>query len=280
MNFKINPMRILITIVFLCSIGITTNYAQDIIITKDKKKIEARIVEINKMEVKYFEYDDPNELIFTMDRALISEIRYEFGRKEKEVNPELNEVYYMEDNPNNLKINFTAIADAVTILTYERSVSPASAYELSLKISGVGVNNETKKSGFGIAGAYKLKIGNLIKKNGSYRPKHLLAGTYFRPNLGINYTKIDENYYYDPNKYLYMNFGLDIGHQWIIQNTISLDFYFGFHYYGGSFDYDAGNDDPYREPYISDGDIFGYNNTATSAGFRVGFLFDGKKERR
>lgn len=62
-------------IVATCSL-----FAQDIIVTKDAKKIEATILEVSKSEIKYKEIDNPNGPTFILETDEISSIIYSNGK--------------------------------------------------------------------------------------------------------------------------------------------------------------------------------------------------------
>lgn len=267
-------MRLIALIAILVG-ACVSGVSQDIIILKDGKRIEAKILEVNDYEIRYNEFDDPNGIIFTIDRAMIKEIRYSFGRREKQENPEENALYYIDDKKDILKFNFTALADATTVLLYERGLQPFSSFEAAVKINGLGFNNDNEKSGFGLSAGYKVKIGSLFHKNQSFRPKHYLQGGYFKPGIGFNTVKAEYGQY---EKYSYVNFGFDIGHQWVFRNIFSLDLYFGLHYYGGNFD-ERGSGDVFFEDDFTDGDLTGIDNFAWAYGIRLGFLF-GTEERK
>ena len=255
--------------------------AQDVIILKTGKKVEAQIIEINDVEVKYHEYNDPDGIIFTMSRGKIREIRYATGRREKEEPEEMDAAYYVDDGKQSIKINFIALANATTILLYEYGLNPGSSLEAALKINGLGFNNDEGKSGFGIDLGYKVKMGSLFRKRDSYRPKHFLAGGYFKPVVGFNYVDFDDGYSY--NKYTYVHFGFGFGVQWILRNSIAIDLFLGWHYYGGSFDDYSGDTGSVGK--ISDGNLFGTENSAVSFGMNIGGVFgkgrtDNKKKKR
>lgn len=244
--------------------------AQDVIILKTGKRVEAHIIEINDVEVKYREYNDPDGIIFTMSRGKIREIRYETGRREKEVPEEMDEEYYVDDGKQAVKINFIALANATTVLLYEYGLNPGTSLEAALKINGLGFNNDEEKSGFGLDMGYKVKMGSLFRKRNTYRPKHFLAGGYFKPVLGFNYVKFDNGY--DYNNYTYVHFGFDFGVQWILRNAVAIDLFLGWHYYGGNFE-DKYSGDTGSGGYISDGNLFGGENSAVSFGMNIGGVF-------
>ena len=75
MNFKL-LQKILLVFVAILVAGYSVDLsAQDEIILKTGEKVEAQIIEINDVEVKYREYNDPDGIIFTMSRGKIREIR-------------------------------------------------------------------------------------------------------------------------------------------------------------------------------------------------------------
>lgn len=155
--------KLLFSLFLVGSIG-TIGFAQDIIVKKDGEKVKAKIVEIGDTQIKYYEFRDINNLLFTMDRALIKEIRFETGTKYKEERPGSSELYYLEDRINNIKVNFLALGDGDIILTYERAIDPGSSFEGTVKFYDIGNDENGDKSGFGIYGGYKLKFGNLSRR--------------------------------------------------------------------------------------------------------------------
>lgn len=262
----------------LLLVGFLSNIisAQDIIVRKDGEKIKAKIVEINDTQIKYYEFRDINNLLFTMDRALIKEIRYESGTKYKEERPGSSDLYYTEDRINNLKINFLTLGGGDLILTYERAIDPGSSLEGTIKFYGLGNDENRNRSGVGLYAGYKFKFGNLFKKSNEYRPKHILHGGYFRPVLGYSYATTTFSGISNRLKETdsYAHFGVELGKQWILRNAVSIDLYFGFHYFGGSFTSNDPNSDIFRRSAdIEGGDIVGGDNRAGSFGFRVGGLF-------
>lgn len=83
-------------------------YAQDIIVTTDAKKIEAKITEVSKSEIKYKENDNPNGPTFVLTTEEISSIIYANGKvviynqalqiTEKISNQEANTIAKQEEN--------------------------------------------------------------------------------------------------------------------------------------------------------------------------------------
>lgn len=255
-------------------------FAQDIITQNDGTKIDAKITELADDYVKFYHSNDPSKVEIKMNRSLIKEIEFEYGRKEATVQPGLNEAYFVNDHINNIKINFTAIANDATILSYERGIDPSSSFEGSLKLHGLGVADEIEdKSGFGLEGAYKVKFGKLFNKS-DYRPKHLLAGFFLKPTIGFSALKAEKQIWLNglqvksTRKYNYVHGGIDIGKQWILNNTLSLEPYLGLNYYGGSDKRDRTSCETCDRDFdIADGNMGGTNNTAGRFGINLGFTF-------
>lgn len=130
------------------------------------------------------------------------------------------------------------------------------------------------RRGVGIDFGYKMKLKSLFKKSGTYRPDHILHGSYAKPMIGFH-ALTKRNYSDSETDFKVMNVGLDIGKQWILNKTVSLDLHIGFHYYGGSIDRSntLGIFDEASGSFFQGGDLIGSNNTATSIGFRIGYLF-------
>lgn len=272
--------KIFVAIV-LFVISLMNVQAQDIITMKGGEIKEVKITELDEHKIKYYEYNDEDELIFTMERALVKEIEFGFGKKHIEVAPtKSNPHYFTGDKPHILKVNFTGIANNATILSYEKSIKPEYSFETSVKIVGLGINDVfTNETGVALDFGPKFKMKSILKKSDEYRPRHLLHGGYFKPTVGLNFIKVSG---IDESK-TFANFGLDIGKQWIFSNIISLDAFIGYHYLAGKttatrttgtdfFEY------TYEDSFVNTGDLTGYNNTAVTFGVKVGFLFDGKKK--
>ncbi|HFS67005.1 MAG TPA: DUF3575 domain-containing protein [Flavobacteriia bacterium] len=248
-------------------------YAQDVIIKKDGSKMEVIIKEVGDKTIKYVEPKDPNGIIFTIDKALIKEIKFSYGKQIAVKNPETNEGYYADDKINNFTLNFIAIGGNTLALGYERAIKPGQSLFTEAKIYGAGIKaaNEKSRSGFGLDLAYRLKVKSLFNTN-DYRPKHILHGSYFSPVLGFSSGtfEYDDNSY-NNYKHSIFHFGLQYGKQWILQNTMSIDASIGFHYYGGNAEQNEKNFEPVRL-----GNMIGNQNKLFSFNLRIGFLA-GKK---
>ena len=72
-------MKKLFLLVTIAATSIFT-FAQDIIVTKDSKKIDAKILEVSKSEIKYKELDNLEGPTFVLDVAEINSVIYSNGK--------------------------------------------------------------------------------------------------------------------------------------------------------------------------------------------------------
>lgn len=271
------------TFIFGCIVLMTASSlsAQDQIILKDGKKIDCIIKELSDSKVKYVEIEDANQIIFSLNRGQVREIKFSYGKVIEEEPDAINEAYFVDDHVSNLKIDFLSISRNAAILTYERSINPFSSWEVSAKYIGIGFNDSNAgydEKGFGLDLAYRIKLKSLTNKDG-YRPNHLLHGGYLRTAIGVASSTKKIFVWNQEDGSLdrtLVHLGLDIGKQWIIQNRISLDLYAGLHYYGGSENTTVTGTDVYYDRDFDHGDLRGNDNVAGALGFRVGYLFQKK----
>lgn len=250
--------------------------AQDEIVKKNGKKLSVWIKEVSDTQIKYIEVGDPNEIIFTIDRVLVQSVEFSYGKKMKTEEGEYSDEYFYDDKCHNLKLNFFAVRGNDVILTYERALSPQTAIETTLKILGFPFfDNGTDNKGIGIDVGYKMKLKSLFKKDGTFRPEHILHGSYLKPVLGFHGFNNERSFSGSTRtSYRLINLGLDLGKQWILNKTVSLDLFIGFHYYGGTEKRTVnGVTDDIGFNGFAIGDLAGGDNSAISFGLRVGYLF-------
>ena len=72
---------------------INSVHSQDIITQKNGEEIEVKITELGDDFVKFYYLEDPDQVEITMNRSLIRTIEFEYGRKEVEVQPGVDESY-------------------------------------------------------------------------------------------------------------------------------------------------------------------------------------------
>lgn len=151
----------------LLAIGTTTLFAQDIIITKESVRIDAKILEITDYEVKYLQYGDPNERVFNIKASNVASIMFENGevhtfnvqQSEPEGEKEdLSKIIQNEFDPSNYNGGTENYDSPISYITKPGSV----VYKQGLKI------NFDKKSGRYYYGNYMLnrrEFIQLLKQN-------------------------------------------------------------------------------------------------------------------
>lgn len=125
-------MRRLVSVVLflLCLMFV---YGQDIIVTKDAQKIEAKILEVSKNSIKYKEYNDLDGPVFILETSYINTILYSSGRVSLygDVNPETES--QKEQKQEDVAVTVTLEEDTVHIAysleEYSESTLPKLEYK-------------------------------------------------------------------------------------------------------------------------------------------------------
>ena len=250
--------------------------SQDIIMKKNNELIKCKIREIGLDEIKYNLPDYSADVMFTIDKDVITKIIFENG-KEMEFQKEMTNPANYEDNRKNiLKIDFLSPLTGNTTFAYERSLRPGRSVEATLGIIGLGLNNSDRN-----AGGVFTKFGYKLIKNPDFylrgmRYAHLLKGSYVKPELSLgffnhdNWMWRDYNNNYTSEKSRESVFSgtvqLVLGKQWIMDNAFAIDLFAGIGY-GFSTTEDF---TPYHYGYSVMDESF---PIAFSAGFKIGYLF-------
>lgn len=265
-------MKTKICTLLVCCIAYINSFSQDIIIKKDGKKLEVIIQKVTKNNIKYILFNDPNKVSYTIDKVLVTNVKFAYGDKGLDVkNPEKNPYYFADDKTQNILLNFSAFSGNTLALAYEKAINPGQSLMAELKLYGLGIKPDFEKgrTGFGLDLHYRLKTKSFFSKK-EYRPKHILHGPYFAPVIGFSTATISYNYLYNNTnkevKHSVFHFGIQYGNQWILQRKISIDTSFGFHYFAGS----QSNTDDF-EP-VRLGNMIGNGSQLFSFNIRVGFL--------
>lgn len=258
-------------------IGGNNIYAQDTIKKKNGEILKVVVKEINDTQIKYYHFDDPNQVLFTLDRMMVTDINFSYGKKYKEEEPLMTDEYFVDDANMALKLSISGLWWNSAILSFDKAINPKSGYQISAKIFGIGfgpsANDYEDVSGFGLELGYRLKFGGLKKKKWEYRPNHLLAGGYIMPVIGFNIIADETDY--RRNEFNVVHLGFNFGKQKVIQNQIIIDYYAGFSFFGGSQKSRSNGswDEVYDSGQLSAGDIFGSKNIAISLGLKMGLAF-------
>lgn len=264
---KTKSMLLILLTVFV-SAQITR--AQDQIHKKTKEVINCKVKEIGLDEIKYNRPGE-NEILYSISKDKISKIVLENGEEIVIKDNFRDSENYIDNKKNAIKIDFLAPLTGNTTFAYERSIRPGRSFEVTLGLIGLGVDpNDNNQAGFFVKGGYKfIKSPDFYLRGMRYA--HILKGSYVKPEIAFGYYSKD---FYDYDFYnnesraevisgaLFLN----LGKQWIYDNSFLMDIYFGVGY-----GFDSGpNDGDYHYGYSIAPNEF---PIAFQAGLKIGFLF-------
>ncbi len=232
--------------------------AQDKIVQTNGAIIKCKIVEVGTSEIKYIPSDNPTGPSYSIAREKVAKIEFDGGKKE-EVNGKSNdwkdEELYRGQLKKAIKINLFSPLYGSTDITFEKTNKVGNSFEITFGIIGAGksdiitnyyyngtttITEEVKKSQFGFFASYGHKF---IKQPnftyGASKLTHVLQGKYIRPVFYLgNYSENVMAYkggttsYYtkDRQNVTFAAVQLEFGKQWIFNNKVLLDSYFGIGY--------------------------------------------------
>ncbi len=252
--------------------------AQDIMIKKTQDTVFCKIREIGTDDIKYSLPNYPDDVDFSIDKNKVIKVVFSSGQEirfqEEMTNPE----NYADNKKNALKIDFLSPMTGNLTLGYERSLKPGQSIEAAVGFIGAGkTSNDINPAGV------FLKVGmKFIKSPDFYlrgmRYAHVLKGGYVKPEFAMSFYSRDyisyEHNYVTYNSTRTRNREsvvsgavlLNLGKQWIYNNSFLVDFYGGVGYGFQTGEYDGG----YQYGY----EIITEELPLTfSAGLKIGFLF-------
>lgn len=250
--------------------------AQDQIHKKNDEVLECKVKEIGMDEIKYTLPDYPPDLLFAIDKDNVEKVIFSNGKEltfRKEIS---NPDNYLDNRRNALKVDFLSPLTGNTTFYYERSLKPGRSIEAGLGIIGLGVDVDDRN-----AAGFFVKFGaKFIKSPDFYlrgmRYAHILKGAYVKPELTLGYYARDYDVWYDPYYYGYPsterrnNFNgallLNVGKQWVFDNSFLVDFFFGIGYAFDTEDYEEG----YHYSFVMASEEV---PISFSAGLKMGWLF-------
>lgn len=263
-------------IVLLSLFSLQMAQAQDIIHKKNKKKIEAKVIEVGVDEIKYVLFEDQDGVVYVVDKTAIAKIEFATGNTEVYIDDFSNPDFYEGQKKNAIKMNFLSPLFGHTQLAYERNLYPGQSIEISLGFIGLGRDDrDINPAGFYSGVSYKFFHKPLFFRRGT-RYSHLLSGSYIRPEVSFGFYNYDNrrdngnsNISRDSRSFgaLMLNFGK----QFVFSDIFLLDYYVGLGYSAAT--NDENNNDYYDYSLVRAGD----NPFSMTAGLRIGILFNTKK---
>lgn len=272
-----NKKSFITSIIIILFISLS-GFAQDQIIKKNADTLNCKVKEIAMDEIKYSLPDFPSDVSFSIDKDAVSKVIFNNG-KELEIKKEMtNPANYMDNKKNAIKVDFLSPLTGNTTFSYERSLKPARSIEGTLGIIGLGAdyNDLDPRGAFVKFGMKFIKSPDFYLRGMRYA--HVLKGAYIRPEIQFGYySRLNDVYNYDYyyNYYEYaereenftMAIMLNIGKQWVFDNSFLVDWYVGVGY---GFD---SNSDDYNEYHYSFVNASEDVPLSFTAGLKIGFLF-------
>lgn len=286
---KNNQIYLLIGSIFL-SLSV---HSQDIIRTR-KDTIRSKVVEIGIEEIKYRDYNNLEGPIFVLPKTDVIEITYENGTKTlfKPDSYDVTEAATsMRNKTHAVKFEFLSPLGGDLVFGYETMLKVGTNLEFKVGLIGVGFGDNAKNaSGAFFKGGIKfLTRPSYVQRGVKY--SHGLAGFYIKPEVIFNSYKKEKSYNstnYNVYPYTYTsgvtkvsitNYALDIvlGKQYILGNSITIDFYFGIGYGIRSTSYDTNSvtNSDFENESNEYSHVFGGKDSpmVMTGGFTIGVLF-------
>jgi hypothetical protein len=232
--------KVIFVIATMMSVIATTANAQDVLTKRNNETLKVKITEIGVDEIKYRMFDEPQGIVYTLDKADVASIKLQSGHTEQFERNTLAPVAYKAQRKQAIKSNFLFPLTSSAKLSYEKLVSPNTSIEVTTTIIGVSkaITDQGQK-GVGLSVGYKM-----IKQPDFYmkgmRTRHALHGLYAMPSIHVGTFKesVTSNLlnYADGFKLntetheRQVNYGafiLHLGNQWVFNNRILVDFNVG-----------------------------------------------------
>lgn len=287
----------------------------DTLFLQKNKKIACKISEINEQEIKYKLASALDGPIYTVNKTSVTKYCLSNGFCELLVPDELsleNEHKEILGNRQVIKIHPFSFAGNHLSFAYERVIKVGMNLDVELGYINSGIN---KASGiFGSMGAdnvngFYLKPGVKFFLGQDFSVKglkyaHPLKGRYIKLDLvvaNIAYNKVAQRVFYGPNNPIAVNYTdvrttalggfVNYGRQFILGNILTLDYYVGVGFTGGTFNSKATiTNSQYSNYYqISESNYTSnyysflrspQNGLSATAGFRIGYIIPSSKKNQ
>ena len=237
----------LVSIIFLFVSN--SSFAQDQIHKKTGDTIFCHVQEVGDEVLKYYLPDFPESTLFTIDKEKVNKLVFSTGQ-ELTFEPEMtNPENYIDNRKRAIKIDFISPLTGNTTFSYEQSIRPGRSLEGSVGLIGLGLDPGNRNA----IGAFVQFGMKFIKSPDFYfskmRYSHLLKGGYVKPEVSIGAYGADIDDYYSNQKretVFTAAIMINIGKQWVFDNVMLLDLYFGVGYgfstgyYNEDLDYNFG----------------------------------------
>lgn len=220
------------------------SFSQDTIFLKTKQPVLCKVVEIGIDEIKYKTWDNLEGPTIVVLKTNVYKISYINGKSELIVPDELdiNKEAEIIDKRSAIKFGFFSLINYHFSVCYEKVLSVGKNFEAKIAYVGIGANpSEKNTSGFYTKVGMKFLLGNDYYVKGM-KYIHPLKGRYIKPEFTYSFV-YDQNLQYYNYSYGYTNYStyydlnssalalsLVYGRQFILDNTITLDYSVGLGY--------------------------------------------------
>jgi hypothetical protein len=270
---KVMKTKAFFLIVLAVIVSANVVNAQDTIVKKTNEVIPCKITEVGLDEIKYTRPDLNHDVIYVVDKVVVSHVVFEDGENIKMVDNFNNPENYLNDNKNALKVEFLSPLTGNTTIAWEHSLKPGRSYEIALGLIGLGMDkNENNPAGIFLKGGYKfIKTPDFYIRGMRYT--HILKGGYVKPELAFGFysKEFTTGHYWEGTEIIRRSvvtgaIFLNFGKQWIYDNSFLVDMYFGLGYGFDSYPCDGG----YHYGFTVGS---GHFPIAVQGGLKIGFLF-------
>jgi len=223
-------MKIFLKMLVASAILLTAyqSQAQDVIHKKNGQVIEAKIVELGTVEIKYKQSNEPDGPIYVVEKQNITKIIFGDGRTEfyGEIPMDATE-FFQDQKKAAIKVSFFGPLVGYTNITYERNIRPGRSWEAKACLIGLGRRVVNESVGF--IGTYAYKF---YKKPTFYtsdmKRSHILQGGYIKPEVFTGYTTFNDIFDGGTNTFerresFTGGLLLNIGKEWVFDDAFVLD---------------------------------------------------------
>ncbi|OIP00473.1 MAG: hypothetical protein AUJ98_07990 [Bacteroidetes bacterium CG2_30_33_31] len=276
----------LISLIFVF-VSLTNNiFSQDKIYLKTKKIIECKIIEFGTDAIKYKFVDTRQDLTFSISKDKVRKVVFEDGTvMDVQSNEMLNSDNYIDDRPNAIKFNYLSPLAGSFQFSYEHSIKPRISLEGNAGIIGLGFNTSYEHP-LGMLGGFGIKFmapPDFFLENMKFA--HILNGLYVNPNIQFSTFGRDNHVYSTTfpvvDQIIRTNSSgiailISVGRQTVYSNVFLFDYNAGFGY-----GFTTNNNTLTTNMFTTNYNFISFGSQfpiAFSWNFRIGFLFNGKKE--
>lgn len=230
-------LKFLVCIALLWVGATVSSLAQDRIHMANGTIVEAKVIEIGSLEIKYKFFGEEDGPVYGVEKDLVRKIVFASGREETYgALPMDAETYFAGQKRSAIKMNFLGPLIGHTTLFFEQSIKPGQTWQIRASMIGLGRDLGDEARGF-IAGGGMRFMSKPSYYTANMRRSHLLQGWYANPEafVGFNSFLSDEwynggNFQREREEHIVGGILLNLGKQWVLGERFVIDLGFGLGY--------------------------------------------------